>query len=64
MRRMGMQLWMRRIQSNSCIAQEKHSLRRRPEWVPMRRMGTRILLKLMTLTCIFILEHFLWEFFK
>jgi hypothetical protein len=28
----------------------KNGLRRRPEWVPMRRMGTRTLLKLMTLS--------------
>jgi len=38
---MGMQFWMRRVQFDLCVSQAHNCLRRRPEWVPMRPMGTR-----------------------
>jgi len=41
MRRMGMQFRMRRIQFDSYASQVSNCLRRRPKWVPLRRMGTR-----------------------
>jgi len=41
MRCMGTQFRMRRVQFDSCASLVNNCLRRRPEWVPMRRMGTR-----------------------